>query len=65
MNRLKEAKEKYKEGTYFYSATEILKEPQKVSGTIRWSTIPNRNAIICDAMGILYDGDTDTWAKNY
>ena len=60
-NRLKQAKATYKKGTYFLSATGRLKSPSIVVGEIRYAE--NYNAIVCDGFGLLYDGDTDTWAK--
>ncbi len=60
-NKLKEAKLKFKKGTYFLSATGKLRSPSLVIGEIRYAE--NYDAIVCDGFGLLYDGDTDTWAK--
>lgn len=57
---LKQAKEKYKHGTVFLSATGNLnKHPMKVTGKIRWGEFCD--CIVSDSPGVLwYEGN---WAK--
>lgn len=59
---LKFARENYKEGTTFLSATKKLKSPCKVIGKIKWSeNYPN--CLVCEDFGLIYDGDSDVWAE--
>lgn len=57
---LKEAKREYPTGTLFYSASGNLKSPIKVTG-VRES-LNYKNVITNSSGGILYDGNTKTWA---
>jgi hypothetical protein len=61
INKVKEARQKYKKGDYILSATGNLAVPQLIHGKIRMSE--NYKTIISDGFGVLYDGETDTWAE--
>lgn len=61
MDLIKEAIERYPIGTRFKSASKIYEGVCTVLITPQWS---NHYFTICaGGMGILYDGDTDTWAE--
>lgn len=64
MNKLKQARQQYPQGTLFYSATENLKSICQVVGRLYYSE-ENRAIYSIDGMGVIYDADTDTWAKKY
>jgi len=55
------ARDKYKVGDRFLSATGLLKTPCRVQGLVRWSEF--NNCIVSDGMGVLYDFDSDSWAE--
>ncbi len=62
LNKLKEAKQKYKKGMYIISSTGNLVVPQLVHGKIRISeNYPD--CIVSDGCGVIYDNSTGVWAE--
>lgn len=58
---LQQAKKLYPKDTLFFSASGLIKSPLRVTG-LKLSEV-YKNTIINSDGGILYDNDTQTWAK--
>ena len=63
-NKLTFAKAKYPRGSYFLSATGMLKSPSLVMGKLRYSENYN-GSIVCESEGMIYDNDINSFAKAY
>lgn len=58
---LTRAKKEYPNGTLFYSATNNLKTPIRVS-SLRMSSV-FKNTVVNGDFGVIYDNDSKTWAE--
>jgi len=63
-NKLTFAKAKYPRGSYFLSATGMLRSPSLVIGQMRYSENYN-GSIVCESEGMIYDNDINSFAKAY